>query len=389
MEKLVPIFTYHNSYSYSVSPAPLLESTITSTFHSVPVRLTPTCKYTRFAGPDYTSDNATILGNGEEVIFGKAQDYIYTIQYKITGGKAKFWRVYFEGGVALQIYDVYGNIMEINNKSGCRRIYGVWFPMVVELDHGACLTLKITASKYLPPEKNPFSPGRHCLNGEPVYENIYNQETFMIDRFVDDKYITFNEVLRDKYLSVLSYPCQGNLKNYRPNPLTTIVINSEDTLSTSSAFKPCYQYYWILINTSASTSDYFKFTTTRWYSSVNSAAYFSAAIFGLYDVEFDVVLEFDSTINKNVCGDMVIGIISYTTNKILNYRCFLKGVQNVDNDKITFKGTITGIIMDDQTFYMARIWNVGTENLFGLPIPPINITGSNSNPPTIQITYKP
>lgn len=230
-KKLLPILTSRESYPYlSTSTEDYLEETKSSTFISNG-RLTSTCIFTQFDGPDINSLQLSTLSPGNEAIFAKLHDYTYYIKYDLRGEIAKLWTINLSRLLLFEMYDVNGKVIELCRGRGELEVYSFNFPLVVELPMGANLTLEITIGRHLTSTNDPLSPSSHCLlcSGRPhiktpLYENVtvIEDNYVYLSRVVNPNLQDINAVVRGRYFRNYRLPCVGRNDPLRAAPIGTV-----------------------------------------------------------------------------------------------------------------------------------------------------------------------
>lgn len=182
--KLLPILTYYDSYNYMSTPKSDYSVEIATT-NLVSYGRFPNCIFTQFIGPGLESKQVVTLSPGNEAIFAKLPDYTYKLSWKLTGEHAnteylrfdhksdrtaQLWRPELPTNKAYKVYSIKGDIATLRPGTGCMKLYGFSFPIVVELPVGSYLELKFELDEHLQ-MKDPLLSGKHCYLGYPVYNN--------------------------------------------------------------------------------------------------------------------------------------------------------------------------------------------------------------------------
>lgn len=219
-KRFLPIFAYSETYAYNNSL--VFPDNNSYTFKSIPDRLTPDCKYTLLSGD---SVGPIFLYPGNQVIHTYYTGYKYLIKYK-TSAPAKFSRIANGFHTVYQTLDTCGNIFEVNGE-GCRIIYGVYFPMVVEIAKGETIELNISPIPY---KVDPFIQGNFNVNGDNIYDNISIMG--LTQRIINPIHREFYGRFRDRYLTYKSHRRVYNLNKVPGSQDFT--INSHETINNYS-----------------------------------------------------------------------------------------------------------------------------------------------------------
>lgn len=347
-KKLIPIIivgqSTENGEIYSYGGANVVNPKITKSRFISSGRLTPTCKYTQFTGPNNDSiDYAINLYPGSEVIFASLPNYLYRIKFRVNGFM-KFWRYIQRDNLAYQVYDKNGDLAEFTDCQGCRFFYSKAFPIVVELSSGGTVELEIEAYEALT-NNDPFATGNFCISGSHVYTN--SQNFTQVIRQIDPKYQFFSNIFIDTYLSVFSGPCVSGKQIDTVSATQDINISTGITLSNFNAKitnlffgRSCYNYMWL--NLSTNTTPLFNLSPTFYYIyCVNT---------GVYNLSFDISILFDSPFFHR-CNQLVaLGLFDYQTNFVI-----FDVLGKLNNNGYTFTANTKVSLESGKYYYFAVV----------------------------------
>ena len=247
---LLPVVTSNETYAYSQSTPNNLDPTFATSVFVSNGRFTPDCQYITFQGPEVGSNYVSELTTIHEAIFLALQDYIYEIEYSITGeifNPPKFYVIDPIILRAYQVYDIYGNPAIMRCNKGKIEIYGFSKYLVLWSPDNLDVTLKITAKEQMSPTPtkcsvyNPLVPGKHYINDNGcwvlVYENIYDPETSLVTRVVVPQFQKANQIIRKQYFANYRIGCvlRNPLQVSQLPPVTNLVIEGDATITDFSA----------------------------------------------------------------------------------------------------------------------------------------------------------
>lgn len=242
LKRLNPILTSEAVYYYNKTnpdgPAPELSTTTIVSDG----RITPTCPYFTFSGPEIDTQQVTILSPGRSASFAKLPDYVYNVEWNIEGDITKLQLLHLDTNrlLALGLYTVKGNLAKIRKNSGRFQIYGQLFPFIVSSLDDLNITITISTA-YRLGDRDPWRSGDHYIHFKHegksyqllVYTVVYDPETGLSTRIVVPELAEFNRQLNERYQSIVYLPClppDDNRILQLPDP-TNIAVDKDTVRS--------------------------------------------------------------------------------------------------------------------------------------------------------------
>lgn len=314
MKKLKPILTYPENYNFvSTREAEFDPQSKKSVF--VSHGRVPGCIFTQFTGPGPNSKQVTILATGDEALFGLLPDYTYKISWSGSFAYANFWTINSERTLAYQLYTTSGKKARLKYKTGCFKIFGYNFPIVLEIPAGGHVTITVELDEHLI-ENNYLAKGDFCYEGRYLYSNTGPSSNLI--RTVSSELAYYNQKLRNKYLSNYRGPCQNTLLLSAGKQ--TLTVLSESTCNNyAGSIWGCSGMFWLALDVDSLTPLNNQVTQDIFGSFISCYGYVSVDT--RVKVDFDITLTYEDNVVFYDCDEQLnarsIGMYSNNNKEVL------------------------------------------------------------------------
>lgn len=359
LKKLISVFVSPEQYHYSSSTAEIEPPEYKTTTLTSTTRLTPGCPYIRWEGPNFESlYNVTLVKDtteikGDEVLFAKLVDYIYTVRLTINGNvvnEPTLYRIDVDKQLAFQVFDINGDLATFSKECNERDIYGMSFPIILWSPDELDIKMEIISSIHLKPEEDPWYIGNHCLKTKCkstfVYENVYDPSTSALTRVVSEDLKVFNMGLRYNYFNNYKKGCinTNSLSLATSYPPVVIGYNYPSTfLDYFSRFDRTPEnqlcsscYWWIGLRLNYDDSMPISVTNQAGTNVSNLASYIYFYVDGYVKVDFNLTFYLNYL---NQCSSKALAALVnyYTKNPVQTYVKNAEGNYIVDGSFVVIE----------------------------------------------------